>query len=436
MKNRKIYVVLIVAILFQLLAPCIFSFAAENNENTNDLKIYSEAAILMDSNTGKVLYDKSSKERKFPASTTKILTAILTIENCENLDEIVTVDFDSIDMVPSGYTVATLQVGEEITINQLLQVLLVHSANDAANVLAKRVGGTIEDFVSMMNEKAKEIGCKDSHFTNPSGKQDENHYSTAYDLALIMNYCMKNSTFRSLAGSKSCIIPATNKYSERVYTNSNELLVVDTRDVSSNYYYPFAIAGKTGYTAEAKNCLVSVASKDDLELICVILGALRTDEGLSARFIDTKQLFEYGYSTYTIRKLREKGAIAKQIEVPNATKETKDLDLLITDDITVLIKQKYINAEIQPEIELNEGLSAPISQGQVVGKIKYEIEGINYSSDLIASHSVEKNNFFLFIVQLALIGFILYMLYKTFYLKNKPNKTNRSHITNYYNNIK
>lgn len=417
MKNKKIFIALIAAIILQLFIPYMSVFSAENDASS--LKIYSEAAVLMDSTTGKVIYDKDSKAHKFPASTTKILTAILTIENCDNLDETVVVDFDSIDMVPSGYTVAALQVGEEITVKQLLQVLLIHSANDAANVLAKHIGGSIEGFADMMNKKAEEIGCKDSHFTNPSGKHDEKHYTTAYDLALIMNYCMKNPTFRSISESKSCIIPATNKYSERVFTNSNELLVLDTREVSSNYYYPYAIAGKTGYTAEAKNCLVSVAKKDDLELICVVLGALRTDEGLSARFIDTKQLFEYGYTNYTIRRLREKGAIAKQIEIPNATKETKDLDLLITDDITVLIKQINLNSKIEPEFEIDPNLSAPIAEGQVVGKIKYKIEDIDYSSDLIASHAVEKNNALLFIVELLLIGFILFVLYKLIYEKNK-----------------
>ena len=420
MKNKKIFIALITTIIALIFLPYICVFAADE-DNSEELKIYSEATLLMDSRTQKILYDKNSQDKKYPASTTKILTAILTIENCENLDEVVTVDYDSILEVPSGYTVAALQVGEEITVKQLLQVLLVHSANDAANVLARHVGGSIESFASMMNTKADEIGCKNSHFTNPSGKHDDNHYTTAYDLALIMKYCMQNETFRDLSGAKSCIIPETNKYSERVFTNSNDLLVVDTRDVSSNYYYPYAIAGKTGYTAEAKNCLVSVAKKDDLELICVVLGGLRTDEGLSARFVDTKQLFEYGYSTFTIRHLREKGAIAKQIEIQNATKETKDLDLLITDDIVVLIKQKDLNSEIEPEIELNQELSAPISQGQVVGKIKYKIEGVDYSSDLIASHSVEKNNFLLFIVQLILIGFIIYIAYKLFLSKKGAN---------------
>ncbi len=424
MKKKKFFILLIITMIITTLVPLGTAFAADEKEESNEknLKIFSEAAILVDSNTGKILYNKDAKKRKYPASTTKILTAIVTIENCK-LDDVVTVDYDSIAIVPPDYTVASLQVGEKLTVKQLLQVLLVHSANDAANVLAKHVGGSIDSFASMMNTKANEIGCKDSHFLNPSGKHEKDHYTTAYDLALIMKYCMSNETFREIASSQNCIIPATNKYTQRAYTNTNELIVVDTREVSTNYYTPYVIAGKTGYTSEAKNCLVSMASKDGLELICVVLGGIRTDKGLSARFVDSRTLYEYGYNTYTIGKIREKGAIAKQIEIPNATKETKDLDLLITEDINVLIKQKNLQDEIEPEFILNENISAPISQGEVLGKIKYTIEGIEYSSDITASHSVEKDNILFYIIQWILIAFILFVLYKL--IRTKRKKTNK-----------
>lgn len=426
MKIKKIFITLIILILVLYLAP--YAFASVNE---SDLEITSEAALLVDSNTGKILYGKNEKEKKYPASTTKLLTAILTIENC-NLNDTVIVDYESISLVPSGYAVAALQVGEELTVEQLLKVLLVHSANDAANVLAKHVAGSIESFSSMMNTKANEIGCTNSHFVNPNGKHDNDHYTTAYDLALIMNYCMKNPTFRNLASSKSCIIPKTNKYEERIYTNTNQLLTVDTREVASNYYYKYAIAGKTGYTTEAKNCLVSVANKDGLELICVILGAGKTSNGLSARFIETKKIFEYGYNTYATRKLREKGAIAEQIEIKNATKETKDLDLLISDDITVLIRQSQLNDEITPEITLNENLSAPISEGSIVGTIKYNVEGIDYTSDLIASHSVEKSSLLFYIIQFILIFIILFILYKLIFTNKKRKSKKYNSRNNYY----
>ena len=272
-----------------------------------------------------------------------------------------------------------------------------------------------------MNKKAEEIGCKDTHFTNPSGKHDDEHYTTAYDLALMMDYCLNNETFFELVSSKSCIIPPTNKYTERVFTNTNELLVMDTREMEDNYYYPYAIAGKTGYTSQANNCFVAAAVKDDIKLISVVLDGVRTDEGLSARFMDTKTLFEYGYNTYTIRKLRENGAIATQIEVKNATGDTKDLDLLINKDINVLIKQLNINTKIDPEFILNENIEAPIQKGDVLEKIKYNIEGIDYEADLIASHDVKKNNFLFFFFELLLIGFVIFLIFKIMNNKNPKN---------------
>lgn len=407
MKIKKLIVTLFTLILF-------FSFLPVYADS-EEPQITADAAILIDSNTGKILYSKNENEKMYPASTTKIMTAILTIENC-NLDDTVTVPYEAIASIPSGYSVAALQPGEKLTVNQLLQVLMVHSANDAANVLAYHVAGSIESFATMMNTKVSELGLENTHFTNPSGKHDENHYTTAYDLSKIMQYCMKNSTFRTLAGLKSCVIPATNKYDERIFSSTNELLT------ASNYYYKYAIAGKTGYTTEAKNCLVSVANKDDLELISVVLGVGLYPNNLSGKFIETVNLFNYGYDNYTIRKLREKDAIATQIEVGNGTKETRNLDLLISDNITALVKQSDLETEFTPKIELDDNIQAPIAQGKTIGKIIYEIDGITYTSDLKASHNVEKSSFMTLLIQIIMIILILYLLYKLLFDNNNSRK--------------
>jgi D-alanyl-D-alanine carboxypeptidase (penicillin-binding protein 5/6) len=289
--------------------------------------------------------------------------------------------------------------------------MMVHSANDAANVLAFHISGSIESFADLMNEKLTEIGLTHTHFTNPSGMHNENHYSTAHDLALLMQYGMKDNTFRNFAGLKSCTIPATNKYEERVFNTTNELLLKDTRNVASNYYYPYAIAGKTGYTSQAKNCLVSVANKDGFELISVVLGEGLYANGLSAKFIESKSLFEYGYQTYTIQKIREQGAIGTQMDVLNGTKETRSLDLILSQDIIVLVKQSDMNEERTPTITLSENLMAPIAQGQKVGTICYEIDGINYSSDLVAAHTVEASSVFPIVVQIGILIIVLVLLY-------------------------
>lgn len=394
---------------------------------TEQPEISADAAILIDSSSEKVLYSKNENQKMYPASTTKILTAILTIENC-NLNDVVTVPYEAISSITSGYSVAALQTGEQLTVEQLLQVMLVHSANDAANVLAFHVSGSIENFANLMNNKVSELGLTNTHFTNPSGMHDENHYTTAHDLAIIMKYCMKNDTFRSLSSLKYCTIPATNKYDVRVFNTTNELLIYDNRDVSSNYYYKYAIAGKTGYTTQAKNCLVSVAKKENLELICVVLSAGIYPNNVSAKFVDTKSIFDYGYNNYTIKKLREKDAIATQIEIGNGTKETRNLDLLISDDLSALVTQDEFDTEFEPQIELQDNLFAPIAQGQVVGKITYTIDGMQYSSNLIASHSVEQSGFITIVVQIILVVIILFLLYKLLFDSNSNKKSYRKKL--------
>ena len=402
MKQKFIIVFFIIILIITNFLP----ISLADSELSNSLNITAESAILIDNSTGIILYGKNEKEKKYPASTTKIMTAIIAIENC-NLSEKVTVGYNAISAVSSGYSVASLQVGEELTIEQLLQVLLIHSANDAANILAEHIGGTIESFATIMNTKAQEIGCENTHFTNPSGKHDDNHYTTAFDLSLIMQYCMKNPTFRSIAGSKSYIIPQTNKYEQRVFSNTNELLIVDNKKEPNNYY-EYAIAGKTGYTSQAKNCLVSSANKDNFELICVVLGSGLDYNGLDYRFIDSKKVFEYGYNNYSIKKLKETGSVAKQIEIPNGSKETKNLDLLISDDITAIIK--HSENDISPEIKLNDNLVAPILKSQILGTITYTIDGTEYTSNLQASHSVEKIDYSIILVQLLLFIFTIFIL--------------------------
>lgn len=414
MKTKKFLIILIILIL--IISPTVAEAASEPPQ------LLAEAAILMDSSTEKILYSKDSDKKMYPASTTKILTAILVLENC-NLEDVVTVQNEAIASIPSGYAVASLQVGERLTVMQLLQVMLVHSANDAANVLAFHVSGSIEKFAELMNNRVAELGLINTHFVNPSGVHHENHYSTAYDLAIIMKYCMKNSTFRSLSSLKHCTIPATDKSEERVFITTNDLLRFNNHEVASNYYYKYAIAGKTGFTTQAKNCLVSVSNKENLELICVVLSVGLYPNNLSGKFIDTKALFEYGYDNYTLRKLREQNAIATQIEIGNGTKETKNLDLLLSDDIVALISQNDLNTEFSPEIEVNDNLFAPISQGAIVGKIKYNIDGIEYSSNLVAAHSVEKSSFVTLLVQSLLIFLILFFLYKLLFgIDSEKNK--------------
>ena len=380
-------------------------------------EISAQSAILIDSSSGEVFYDKNSNQVMFPASTTKIMTAILTLEN-GNLNDIVTVPYAAISNIPAGYSIAALQSDEQLTVNQLLQMMMVYSANDAANVLAFYNSGSIENFANLMNQKAAELGMSNTHFTNPSGMQDENHYTTASDLAILMKYSMKNNTFRHLAGLKLCSIPATNKYQARTFYTTNNLLVDSDTNISNNSYYEYAIAGKTGFTSEAGNCLVSVANKDDLELICVVLAAGINADGSSSKFSDSKKLFEFGYANYGIKTFIEQGYTASTISIANATPETKDLDLVVSSTISALMETDKMDDDIKPDIRLNSNLFAPISQGQVVGKIVYTVDGVEYSSDLIASHNVVPSDSSMMVCSLFLLVLVLLILFKLLF----PNK--------------
>jgi len=277
-----------------------FSSRENDKQQNNEIQIYSESAILMEQTTGKILYEKDIHARKFPASTTKILTGIIALEKCK-LDEKAVANDTAINVIKSGYSTANIKVGEVFTIEQLLDVMLIHSANEAANVIAEHISGSISEFSKLMNAKAKEIGCLDSNFVNPNGMHDENHYSTAYDLALITRYCMKNQKFREIVTKMECSLPQTELWQEpRIYKNTNSLLISENK-----YYYPYCVGGKTGFTTPAKNCLTSSSNKDGFETISVVLHAEATEDGLSARYTDTIKLFEYGYNNYNINDILE-----------------------------------------------------------------------------------------------------------------------------------
>lgn len=392
--------------------------------STPNFKIYSEAAILIDSNTGKILYGKNEHQKQFPASTTKILTAILAIENCK-LSDTISASYDSVMSIPSGYSNAGIKPGETFTVTDLLNMFLIHSANEIGNIFAEHISGSIENFASLMNQKASELGCKNTHFTNPSGIHDSNHYSTAYDMALIARYCMKNETFKSIVSTLKYSVEATDKTEKRYYRNTNDLI-----DPSSRYYYEYAIGMKTGFTSQAKNCLIGASSKDNLELITVALGAEATDDGKSGRYVDTLNLFEYGYNNYKTQQIATKDTIIKEIVVDNATKETKNLSLLLKDNITGITPVNIDLNTLDYTIKINESISAPISEGDTLGTITYNIDGIEYSSKLIANHSVEKLDLKLLTIQTCLALFVLFVLFNLFFKKNKPKIKNSNKKNN------
>ena len=414
-KLKKLFSFLIFVITLSNMIS--YSLAASLADKTSELEenLSSEAVLIMESSTGKVIYEKNGYEKKYPASTTKILTAILAIEHC-NLNETATASEFAINSIPSGYSTANIQIGETLSVKDLLYALMLQSANESAVILAEHISGSQEAFADLMNEKAKEIGCENSHFVNPNGIHNENHYTTAHDLALIANYSMQNETFRDIVKTTSFTLPATSAYpsESRTYTNTNNLIIYDNRNRPDNYYYEYATGIKTGYTSAAKNCLVSSATKNGIQYISVVLGSSITygnSGSISHRYVDTIALFNYAFDNFSFRKLKSTNNTIKTIEIENAKKDSKNLDLLISSDVTALVSIDNKTTNIEPEIKLNEDLKAPISKGDLVGTISYTVEGLCYTTDLIAGNDVEEykpNLFWLY--------FLIFFYFKLFFI--------------------
>lgn len=415
MKIKKLILSILVIFIFGLTIFC-------NRSRAEDLEIYSEAVILIEKSSGKILYSKNSEQKMYPASTTKILTAILAIETLP-LDKELTASHDAIMSIPSGYSNAAIQIGETLTVEELLEVFLVHSANEAGYILAENISGSFTEFANLMNKKVKEIGCENTHFTNPSGLHDENHYTTAHDLSLIAQYCMNNDTFRSFVSMPSCTIAPTDKYQERYFKNTNEML-----NSKSKYYNENIIGIKTGYTSQAQNCLIAGFKKDGVELISVVLGAPASinTNGDSGKYTDTQTLFDYGSKNFEIKKVIAAGNIATQVNVKHATEETKKLDLIVEKDINIFASNEIFK-DLSPTITIKEDIVAPIYANDVLGTITYKVDGIEYTANLIAKNDVEVSTLLQNILKIAFAVVIIVIVFELMYLKkNKNNKNSKN----------
>ncbi len=362
------------------------NMATENKTNiSQQLDLHSEGAVLLEINTGKVLYEKNMNERLYPASITKILTAILVLENCNNLNDYATASEYAIKSIPSGYTTAGIKVGESFTIENLLEVMMLRSANEAATILAEYISGNVNEFSKLMNEKAKEIGCVNSNFLNANGMHDENHYSTAYDMALIERYCMQNQDFRRISALTECSLPDTDIYEgePRIFKNTHAFLIKDSPN-----YYPYAIAGKTGFTTPAKNCLVTCAKKDEFELVAVVLHADGKVDGVSARYHDTKLLLDYGFNNYKIEKYLSKGSVINTIQIETVDGKKEYLNLELAEDISIIQINNQKPNSSGGKINLND-IKLPIKKGDILGTVTYTINDQNYTINLLAEESIE-----------------------------------------------
>lgn len=357
MKKMRIYILILCIVLSSITT----SHAAPGEPT-----LIGQSAILIDGTTGEILFEKNSHTQQYPASTTKIMTGILALENLKMTD---LVPIDSETPFTGGSRIYLLE-GEVVTVEEVLYGLFLESANDAAVALAKDISGSVESFATLMNEKAVELGALDTNFVNPNGLQDDNHVTTAYDLAMIAKYAMKNPAFRQYVSTYSYTMDATNLQDTRYFYNTNRLLYDTIHDVVVNgeerpCLYDGVTGIKTGYTGDAGGCLVASAKRGDTELIAVTLAS--TDMG---RFSDSIALLDYGFENYktvgTMSSNSDLGTITvKRGAIPEVPVEVSEEGYGY---ITVPVEAS--ESMIHTEVELFDSLKAPIESGQKAGVVK------------------------------------------------------------------
>ena len=396
-------------------------------EKLKDEDIYSSSAVAVDATNGTVLFAKDAEKRVYPASTTKILTAILTLENLE-LNSPVTASQNAIYSTPYGSSSIYLKVGEVMTVKNLLYGLLVKSGNDAANVLAEAVAGDLDKFTDMMNEKALEIGCTNTHFTNAHGFHDDDHYTTALDMAKLMNYALKNDTFREIIKTKEITLSATNKTAEsRLLISTNKML----NKAYPNMYYEYIIGGKTGYTDEAQGTFVGLLEKDDKSIIVAVFDSPQDINSNEGRFLDTIRISDFIFDDFSKSTVLDKTKISFNITDKNLKKQ-----------YTVSLKSDVESLSDNPLYRVSykidtENIADILSENDKVGTSLITAKNGNDDFYLSSSYDLQvtsvsdykylslKENLLKIIIILAIVLVILILMYKrlTKKSKKKRNKT-------------
>lgn len=370
---------------------CIAALAEGDPAELTAQDLNSKAAILMDMESGTVLFERNPDRKTWPASTTKIMTCMLAIENC-SLDETVKITPEA-NKVPADSSKMGLTTGEEMTMADLLYGMMMKSGNDAAIAVAIHVSGSVDAFVDRMNQRAKELGCTGTHFVNPHGYHDTEHYSTARDLALIARQAMQYDAFREIVAAKSYTLAATNQREKKRLETENPMFVA-----TSQYYYPNLIGIKTGYHSKAGRCFVGAASESGVTLISVTLrGSARENS-----WKDTAKLLDYGFSryrTYSFPQLYSYQPVYASIQ--NANRDDPNAGLLelslvsggtidgykaraLPDQVSRLVSR----VSEQIHVEYSSDLVAPIQKGDILGTLTLNDETGTYTGVVVASRDV------------------------------------------------
>ena len=386
------------------LAPDAPAYDAEKPDELNADQLYAWSAVLIEAESGKVIFEKSADDIRYPASTTKIMTVLLALHFVEDLDQTVTVSetADAVNNTDDDISSLDLQPGEEINFTDLLYGTMLASANDGANVIAETVSGSIERFVDLMNQYAQLLGCTNTHFANPHGLHDPMHYSTPRDMAIIAREAMHHELFRDIVRSSSYTIAKTNMHRARTVTNTNELYNQGTEEKPNKYYFPASIGIKTGFTSPAQYCFVGAALQDDVELISVVMYT-----GKRARWADTIKLMNYGFSQYesvtpvdlynmrpttieTSGYATDDPALGKLRlnAVPQNSAKASGVHIVATKEE---ISNMVTNLKNTMYFQYTRDFTAPITAGETIGTMTYfDANGEPIVYNLVASRSVAR----------------------------------------------
>ena len=394
MKTRRFFSLFLLPVLIVSLLA-VPAAAAEETGGITPPELHCEAMLLVDANTGQPVFSKNIHEKMYPASLTKIMTALLVLEAVDNgqlsLDQQVTATESAMEGLSADGSTAGIQAGEILTVEQLLECMLIVSANEAGNILAEQVSGSVDAFVDAMNAKAEALGCENTHFANPNGLHDSQHYTSAWDLYLITAEAMKHEDFMRICDTARATIPATNLSEERKLYTTNYL--IDTWR-SLGYIYPNAHGIKTGSTDEAGHCLVSSATEGDLSFISVALGGervtLEDGEIRTYSFFDTRAMFEWAFENFSYQTVLEGSELIKEVSV--ALSRVDHVSVHPAEDVELLLPNNTDPASLERTLEYESPVDAPIEQGQVLGSLTLSLDGETLATvDLVASNDVESS---------------------------------------------
>lgn len=446
-KYRFSTILLLLALAVSLL--CVPAAAAED-----ELDLYCTNAILIDANYNEVLYEKNAYDKAYPASMTKVMTALLTLEALEagtiTESTMVTVsDYASRKDFPDEST-ANLKSGEQMNVKDLLYCLMLSSANDAAKALAEHLGGSVDGFAQMMNDRAKELGCKNTNFVNPHGLHNDNHYTTAYDMALMFMAAMEHDLFLKIISTASYTAAPTNISKERFFFNTNGL-------ISNLYYsahvYDKCIGGKTGSTDQAGRCLVAAAEDGDKRMVSVIMGSGPMEVNGNTRqgqFDESKRLLEYGFNNFRRVTISRPDEPVDKIAV-TLSRDADEVMVKPQGSLTLTLPNSISEADIQSEITLfSDTVEAPVTEGQVLGSMRLFYEEREFGElELVAVTSVERSELLYKKLQftnfmdeygmrlgLGAVLAVVLVLLLIFLLSRRRRRSYRSHRRSYRSNYR